>query len=87
MGRSPRKRNTPGVIFIRLPADEYNTAMDEIIVNRRSTFQDHVRNCLLAPTNSKRMIILLETIIREVDLNEGLATKITNLLKDLKGIR
>lgn len=87
MGRTPKKRDTPGVIFIRLPAEEYNEAVEEIIVKRRSSFQDHVRNTLLAPTSNKRTIILLETILREVELKEGLENKITGLLRDLKGLR
>jgi hypothetical protein len=87
MGRTPRKRETPGVIFIRLPADEYNLAVEEIVVNRHSTFQEHVRNLLLSPTNNKRMVTLLETILREVPVKEGLETKIKNLLLDLKGLR
>lgn len=87
MGRTPKKRDTPGVIFIRLPAEEYNAAIEEIIVTRRSSFQDHVRNTLLAPTNTKRMIILLETIQRELALEGTIKTKVNNLLRDLKGIR
>lgn len=87
MGRTPTKRTTEGAILIRLTAEEYNLAFDEIITKRHSTFQKHVRNALLAPTNNKMMINILETILSEAKMSVSLTEKVKKFLKELKGTR
>ncbi len=87
MGRAPTKRDKEGAILIRLTAEEYNAAYDEIITKRHSSFQKHVRDTLLSPTNNRTMINILEAILKEVTLPEVLLTRATKILKDLKGTR
>lgn len=87
MGRTPTKRDAEGAVLVRLTAEEYNQAYDEIITRRHSTFQEYLRNALLAPSNTRKMITMLENILKEVKLTETLSDRIKSFLKELKGIR
>jgi hypothetical protein len=87
MGRTPTKRSTEGAILIRLTAEEYNLAYDEIITKRHSSFQKHVRNALLAPNNNRMMINILETVLAEAKMSTSLTETVKKFLKELKGTR